>query len=203
VPRDTTPTFELEMLVSGAVLFGLLQLAPVLRDLGERVEPHYGLLGIIAGAVVNLLAMASVYALTGCFMLHLLLRGWWVAMVGVHSVFPRGPRWERMKETGPITRGIYRARLRPLPHFITRTDNAASLVFATGFVLAASALGGAGVFVVGGLSVWAASAAGVRRPELVLYAVIIPLSALFLLVPLADYALGARLGARPSAMLRG
>jgi hypothetical protein len=52
VPRDTTPTFEIEMLVSGATLFGLFQLPALLDALVAHYQPHLGLLGIfLAGGV--------------------------------------------------------------------------------------------------------------------------------------------------------
>jgi hypothetical protein len=39
VPRDSSPTWELEMLVSGAVLFSLFQRPPLLHGLYARWDP--------------------------------------------------------------------------------------------------------------------------------------------------------------------
>jgi len=190
------------MLVSGAVLFGLLQLVPALNDFTAHIEPHYGVLGIVASAGLGLLGLTAVYALIACFVVHLALRGWWVAMVGVHSVFPRGIRWERMKENGPITRGIHERRLQPLPTSIARCDNAASLIFATGFVLAMTAANSALLILVSGGLVWAAMRAGAQRPELVLVAVLAPVALLYVLTPMVDYKFGARLTGAPERLVR-
>jgi hypothetical protein len=157
VPRDTTPTWEVELLVSGAVLFGLLQLPSALHDLAERWRPHVGVPGLFAITSIDLLLVGAVYALVGCFVLHLALRGYWVALVGVHSVFPGGPRWDRMREYGPVQTQLSRERVRPLPDHIARTDNVASLVFATGFLLAAGTLSSVLYMAVLALPAWLAA----------------------------------------------
>src|SRR5688500_392634 len=61
VPRDTTPTFELEMLVSGAVLFGLFQLAGQLEEWIRYWQPHVGLLGTFIVAGGGMLGRAALY----------------------------------------------------------------------------------------------------------------------------------------------
>ena len=204
VPRDTTPTFELEMLVSGATLFGLFQLPPLIEALVTRYGPHLGLFGIFIAAGVGMLGRAAVYALIACFVVHLALRAYWVALVGVHSVFPGGVRWERMRESGPIARGIIQERVRPLPVAITRFDNAASLVFATGFVLAMGTVSGILVITLAGLIVWTISLADVARPEILVLVILAPVVLAFMLLPLIDLKYGARLtGAPARALTRG
>lgn len=138
VPRDTTPTFELEMLVSGAVLFGLFQLAGQLEEWVRYWKPHVGLIGTFLVSGGGVLGRAALYGLIACFVVHLAIRAYWVALVGANSVFPGGPRWDRMRQLGPIQTELTRARVRPLGEFITRADNAASVVFASGFVFALS-----------------------------------------------------------------
>lgn len=155
LPRDTTPTWEVELLVSGIVLVGLMQLPPWLHDIWARRAPHLSLIGSVAGSTVTLVVSAALYALIGCFLVHLALRGYWVALVGANSVFPGGVRWDKQREYGPIQTEEMQRRVRPLPEFIARADNTASLVFATGFVLAAGALASlvaiAGLLAVGAL----------------------------------------------------
>jgi hypothetical protein len=202
VPRDTTPTFELEMLVSGAILFLLFQVPPAIDGLVARWEVHLGLLGIFLGAGIGMIGTAAVYSLIACFVTHLFLRGYWAALVGVHSVFPGGVRWERMKESGPQSRAILRERIRPMPQFIARLDNAASLVFATGFVLSMGSLSGALVIAVAGLLMSGIVALGVGRPEIVLLATLVPLALLYMSLPIIDYKFGERVRGRPARWLR-
>ncbi|GLC26441.1 hypothetical protein [Roseisolibacter agri] len=155
VPRDTTPTFELEMLVSGAVLFGLFQLAGELEQWVHYWQPHVGLLGTFLVSGGGMLGRAALYGLIACFVTHLAIRAYWVALVGANSVFPGGPRWDRMRQLGPIQTELTRARVRPLSEFITRADNAASIVFASGFVIALSLTTAIVIIVPFALLVWA------------------------------------------------
>jgi hypothetical protein len=194
VPRDTTPTYEPELLVSGIVLVGLFQLPGVFTGVAERYGPHFtGVAAIAFGRTLQLVATAAVYALAACFVAHLALRGFWVALVGVDSIFPDGVRWDRLREAGPIATAHARERERPLRHYIARLDNAATLVFTGGFLAAASILVGvagaalvaAALAAVGALAPgapsWVALALGL--------AVLLPLA----VGPMLDVALGARL----------
>lgn len=133
VPRDTSPTWELELLVSGAVLFALFQLPPLADSLQERLFPRLGREMGVALVVGYWYVKAILYALIAAFVLHLSVRAYWVALVGLNSVFPNGVDWER-SGSGPITRAVYRERLSSLPAVISRTDNFCSGIFAFAFL---------------------------------------------------------------------
>jgi hypothetical protein len=194
VPRDTTPTWEVELLVSGAVLFGLFQVPPfILADWAARWS-HLSVVAAGVGAAAVLLLLTIFYALIGCFVVHLTLRAYWVALVGTHSVFPRGVRWEKQREYGPIQSRLAQRRVRPLPEFIARVDNAASLVFASGFVMGASVLASALTIGVFGVLLWGAVAAfGVKRGLVVAAAVYFPTMVVLGAAPVIDYRRGGRI----------
>ena len=86
VPPRTTPTWEMELLISGATIFGLLQL-PELIDRAYLTTlnlspPDYS-------GLINPLWMYAKFALitlVATFIAHLCLRGYWVALVGLDSV---------------------------------------------------------------------------------------------------------------------
>src|SRR4051794_24559506 len=88
VPAETTPTWEMELLISGATVFGLMQLPArldaIFYDLFNRGSEQ------VASLLMPLWIYAKVALLTliGTFVLHLVLRGLWVAMVGLDSVYP-------------------------------------------------------------------------------------------------------------------
>ena len=139
VPRDSSPTWELEMLVSGAVLYSLFQVPPVLDGALRRWEPH-----ATHGAGVALLMLYSylkgaVYTLIAAFVVHLAARAYWVGLVGLHSVFGTGVRWERTR-FGPIAQDVYREMMPPLPRTIARLDNFASVIFSFAFLVVLVAL---------------------------------------------------------------
>lgn len=193
LPLDTTPTWEIELLVSGIVLFALMQVPGWLHGIWSRRAPHMSLVAAAGGGAVLLALDAALFALIGCFLLHLGLRGYWVALVGANSVFPEGVRWDRQREYGPIQAGIIQRRVRPLPAFIARADNAASLVFATGFVLAASAVSSLAVVLGLAVLVWVLSTV---VPLIVALSVFFGIACLFSIVVMGAALVDMRRGAR-------
>src|SRR6185503_13667953 len=131
---DTSPTWELELLISGAVLFALFQIPGAIDNFFGRLEPHATATASTVVFFVGLYVRAMVFALTAAFVVHLVSRAYWVGLVGLHSVFPRGVRWEEMK-IGPVTERLYRERLSSLPRIIARTDNFCSVIFSFAFLL--------------------------------------------------------------------
>jgi hypothetical protein len=140
VPAHTTPTWEMELLVSGATIFGLLQL-PQLLDHG-----YFRAVNFMPPDYANLLMPAWMYAkiavvtLVMTFLAHLCLRGYWVALVGMNSVYPGGIRWERTG-LGPVARERIAAAspgspTQQMAEAIERADNRATRVFGVGFSLA-------------------------------------------------------------------
>jgi hypothetical protein len=194
LPRDTAPTWELELLVSGAVLFGLFQLAGQLDAWMTARAPHTGLIGtfvIVGGGVLGLTAL---YTLIVCFVVHLVLRAYWVALVGAHSVYPDGPRWDRLRKYGPMQSKLLRERVRPLPEFIHRVDNAASVVFAGGFVFAVTGVSGALLLAPAGVLFWAVErAVGLDAAFAVLAVLAAPIVLLQIGAGLLDYQMKERL----------
>jgi hypothetical protein len=134
VAADTSPTWELELLISGAVLFALFQLPGALQGFYDSVAPH-----TTRGSQMLLFlgywyAKAAVFTLISCFVLHLTARAYWVGLVGLNSVFPAGMKWEKTK-FGPVTRELYRERLPTLPVLISRSDNLCSVIFSFAFLI--------------------------------------------------------------------
>lgn len=129
LPPRTTPTWEMELLLSGATVFALLQaygwLAPNAIDLmrlaGLRLEP------LLAPLLLYL--QAAVLALAGGFLLHLLLRAFWIALVGLHSVDPAGGV-RHARNLGPWSRERIGAAWDALPARIAALDDRATVVFA-------------------------------------------------------------------------
>jgi hypothetical protein len=137
LPARTTPTWELELIVSGATTLGLLQL-PQLLDHG-----YFRAVNLVPQDYADLLmplwlySKIAVVVLAITFLTHLCLRGYWVALVGMNSVYPGGIRWNRLG-LGPIARARFEEQ-DPQFHIdeaIERADNRATRVFGIGFSFA-------------------------------------------------------------------
>ena len=94
LPARTTPTWEMELLISGATVFGLLQLPGLADRLLFHV--HNSSAEPVAAFVLPLwiYVKSALLTLAATFVVHLALRGYWIALVGLSSVYPDGIRWE-------------------------------------------------------------------------------------------------------------
>jgi hypothetical protein len=195
---DTSPTWELELLISGAVLFALFQIPSALTAFFGRLEPHATTAVMSALLFVEIYVKAIVYALIASFVVHLIARAYWVGLVGLHSVFPNGVKWDQFK-SGPVTLEVYKARLVSLPAIISRTDNFCSVIFSFAFLLVllfafTVVLSGTYSLIAYGVAQLAFGGRYVDRVFLVLAALtaVIPAGA-----NIVDRRLGSRLGPRP------
>jgi hypothetical protein len=135
LPARTTPTWEIEILLSGASVFALFQLYDSLQrrlfDIFERLSPEaLGMWTALGGYV-----QAGVLALALGFVAHLLIRAYWAAAVGLHSIDPAGTLG-RSGTVGPVQREMLAERWANLPQRIASLDDHATLVFAMSLGLA-------------------------------------------------------------------
>jgi hypothetical protein len=159
----TTPTWEMELLVSGATVFSLMQLPPLV----DRVM--FSVFNTAAAGVAGLALPLWIYikfallVLIATFVFHLCLRGYWVALAGLHSVYPDGVRWDKLgKRSGPIGLQVAKESFGDLPTVIERADNRASRVFGVGFGMAMMMLVPTAIVSVLMAGIWAYGAAGGR-----------------------------------------
>jgi hypothetical protein len=135
LPRHTTPTWEVELLISGVAVFAMLQLPELLDRMILESAPRF------IDRWAKLLWLVYVYAksaaliLAATFVIHLLLRARWIALVGMLSIYPRGVDWNNFR-LGPNAREIESQRMGRMEDAIDRADNRATMVFALGVVLA-------------------------------------------------------------------
>jgi hypothetical protein len=139
IPKHTTPTWESELLLSGATVFGLLQLPASIYALFDRLQHQLPSSWDGVRLIASIFSLSVVYGLIITFLLHLASRAYWVALVGLRSVYPNGIRWERA-ETGPIGKRIQQALFSDQDALIERADNLSTLVFSTGIGIVFTAL---------------------------------------------------------------
>jgi hypothetical protein len=140
LPRHTTPTWEVELLISGVAVFAMLQLPGWLDDRFFSLMPRFDQAAVTALTLVFVYLKVAALILAITFTLHLILRAQWIALVGLHSVFPDGVRWERLR-MGPVRREVEQQSMLPAHVYIDRADNRATVVFALGVMLGSLMLG--------------------------------------------------------------
>ncbi len=131
----TARTWEVELLISGVAVFAMVQLPGWLDDRVFALEPQLADDWRIVLVLSYLYAKSAAVVLAVTFAMHLLLRAQWIALIGMHSVYPKGVLLERLR-MGPIQRAIEVAQQDSTVEAIERADNRASVVFAIGVSVA-------------------------------------------------------------------
>lgn len=136
--RDRTD--ELELIISSLTIFALLSLPGWLLDQLADVYTHLSTSLAIASNLVTTLLSGTSYGLAACFIVHLMVRAYWVGLIGLRTVFPEGIDWTRTPGLGPLGRRYYQETLPNLETVIQSTDRLASSLFAVISMLTLSVL---------------------------------------------------------------
>lgn len=131
LPQHTTPTWEMELLISGATVFSLLQLPDLLDTAFYALLPRIDAGASIIVMMPYLYIISATYALIGTFVLHLAARAYWVSLVGLRSVYPDGVHWELLR-WGPLYKRAIMERFPGVASTVETADNRASRVFGFG-----------------------------------------------------------------------
>lgn len=93
-------SWELELFISGGAIFTLFQASDGLLAFSEALRISMVLPG---HHIVLLIAMFGIKLLTLGFIFHLLLRAFWVAMVFINFVYPKGVNSKNIRWKKPFT----------------------------------------------------------------------------------------------------
>jgi hypothetical protein len=105
-------TWELELLISGAIVVALFKLPAVVDGLFDRFTPHVSSDLFQIPFLLYYMAKLALTPMVLILILHILLRGLWVGMVGINALFPDGIKWHKL-DLGPIQRPFYEANASP------------------------------------------------------------------------------------------
>jgi hypothetical protein len=126
--------WELELLISGAVVFSLLQLPGAADGAFARVQPHLAERAHFGAFMLYTYVKLILYTLISCFVLHLGTRAYGVGLIGLETVFPHGVRWDD-SSYGPVMTDVYRTKLGRLQPRIDAADRFCSILFPLAFTL--------------------------------------------------------------------
>jgi len=126
--RDRTD--ELELIISSLTTYALFSLPSWLFETYADSYTHLSVALLVGSRLTMTITTGLCYVLASCFLLHLLVRAYWVGLIGLRTVFPDGINWQRTPGIGPLTRARYRQKLPDLAQSIARSDRIASSLFA-------------------------------------------------------------------------
>ncbi len=131
LPKRTTPTWDMELLLSGATVFALFQGAQAMMAGGAYLLPRLQGELLLLGSVLFTYGYGGLILLALTFALHLVIRAYWVALIGMNSVFPNGIKLDALN-AGPLAKQVLLQRVRSMADSIERADNGATMVFGIG-----------------------------------------------------------------------
>ena len=126
--RDRTD--ELELIISSLTIFALFSLPGWLFENFASSYTHLSVALFVGSSMGMVVITGLCYVLASCFVLHLLVRAYWVGLIGLRTVFPQGINWQRTPGIGPLTRAHYQRKLPDLRQSIDSSDRLASSLFA-------------------------------------------------------------------------
>ena len=129
-----TKTHDIELLLSGALVFGLLTMPGEFNRLFDTWSARFDGIASSAATYFYLYGQMIVASMLVTFIAHLCLRGYWIALLGLESVWIDGWDWNRLK-LGPHTRAHVERRVTSLSAAINSADDRASVIFAAGALL--------------------------------------------------------------------
>jgi hypothetical protein len=129
-----TKTYDVELLISGALVFGLWSAPAEMDRLFDRWGPRLDGIASPFMTYLYLYGQMVVYSMLATFVTHLLLRGYWIALLGLESVWSDGWHWDRIN-IGPFSRVHVERSTSTLSAAINRADDRASVIFAAGALL--------------------------------------------------------------------
>ena len=134
----TAQSWNLELVISGAALFAVLQLPDLLDqafdyfryNLMSQTEGMQGLLPTMAYMMMK----ATCYVLFAAFLANFVMRAFWVGLVGLLAVYPSGIHYDRIPFSTPYAQQRMSEELGPLDLYILRLDRRCNIVFAVAFL---------------------------------------------------------------------
>jgi hypothetical protein len=128
------PIYELELVISGAVIVGLFQIPQLLDDAILGVLRHGSKQAQLMPSAFYILVQSALVGLISVFLMHLFLRCLWVGVIGLRSAFPQGIDWAKI-DFGPVTKRFYRGRHIELSDVEARLDRVCSSLFSSLFLM--------------------------------------------------------------------
>ena len=128
-------SWELEVLISGMSIYLLLQLPDQIDEVIRYTSENIGQNDIMVSiAIMLFLFKISSYILLFNLVTHLILRGFWIGVIGLHSVFPDGVKFEKLAYSDYFNKKL-RQNIPHLDDWTVYLDNLCSIIFGFTFLI--------------------------------------------------------------------
>lgn len=132
-------SWQAELLVSGAAIFGCLLLPDLISKVEDFVLYTVNREGIMLWYIIILFANMLAYTLILTFVIHFVMRALWIGIIGFNSAYPEG-----YKPNERFSKHFQEKLIEEYGNiygYIKQLDNSCSTIFGMGFSVALVALG--------------------------------------------------------------
>jgi len=119
-------SWEAEILISGGAIFSLFQLVDLLIPFRQSLRATTYLPGLN-----ETLLVLVVHGVTIGFIIHLLLQGFWIALICLRNAYPEGVNFSRLNLSGHF---LAQPKKSNLTKQIIQLDKLNGLIFSTSFI---------------------------------------------------------------------
>ncbi|MFY7912868.1 MAG: hypothetical protein ACOVO2_25085 [Emticicia sp.] len=132
-------SWNLELVVSGAAIFSTSFLPEFVDKVTFSYFENYQFNTEISSTIFPNLAFsfakAASYLLIFSFFIHFILRAFWIALVGLRAVYPKGIDYDKLPNTNNELKGIYKNWFGSFDDYIVRLDKNCSRIFSIAFIM--------------------------------------------------------------------
>lgn len=125
-------SWQAELIISGLALYGTFQLPEVANWMTDLMIRNLPVEQYFAGYIVSYCYLLGVSALTTFFLIHFVLRAYWIGLIGLNSVFPKGYSTEGGLYSPYFTKKLIKL-LPKVTDQIKRVDEICSTLFSAAF----------------------------------------------------------------------
>lgn len=122
-----------ELIISGFAIYATLSLPSIIQEIYNYYASHYQIDNNFGNELMPVIICAVLMAisqiLSFAFIVHFILRAFWVGYLGVISVFPTGINFDRITTYGEYGKNKLRERMQNLDVLALKLEKASSVIF--------------------------------------------------------------------------
>lgn len=127
-------SWQAELIISGLALYGLFMVPPYINSIGDYLIKNLSPDEYFLGNMLMVMAFLGISILCGFFLIHFVLRSFWIGLIGLNSIHPHGYG----NESGFYSTYFIKKFAKELPpvlETIKKLDQICSPMFASAFMV--------------------------------------------------------------------
>jgi hypothetical protein len=134
-----------ELIISGFAIYATFSLPKIIQDVYNNYSIQYQINEDLGNALMPALISAVLVTvsqmLSLAFIIHFILRAFWVGYLGVISVYPKGIDFNKITVFGDYGKGKLKARMQNLDVLAIKLEKASSIIFGIAIMVALQFIG--------------------------------------------------------------